>query len=229
MSAKRNIVVTSGLAAVAVTVIVFLPRTSSSKSAALAARERAMEMLGARMAKLRPECKVLVLSNPFTKESSYLSESSQYERTSLRGLRKGLGGRSPLQVVFPEIRPEYMANSQSVLVSPDSRTPLSFLMQPSSVDQLAEAHPECDVIVSLIGLPVGVDRLKVWNEKDPRSFALLLPDLRLLGPPAEAVRAFQRGKLLAAVVQDPKSGDPFVVSRDNIMEILQQQPRVLGY
>ena len=88
-----------------------------------------MEMLGARIAKLRPECRVLVLSNPFTKESGYLNEKSQFERAGLRGLRKGLGRRSPVTVVFPEIRPEYLANPQSVIIPSDSRTPLSFLMQ----------------------------------------------------------------------------------------------------
>lgn len=188
-----------------------------------------MEMLGARIAKLRPEGKVLVLSNPFTQKSGFLDEKSQYERAGLRGLRKGLGRRSPVKVVFPEIRPEYLANPQSVLIPPDSRTPLSFLMQPASVDQLAEAHPECRVIVSLIGLPVGVGRLKIWNEKDPRCFALLLPDLRLLGPPAQAVEAFRRGKLLAAVAEDYQSGDPLIVTRDNVVEVLKRQPKALGY
>lgn len=188
-----------------------------------------MEMLGARIAKLRPESKVLVLSNPFTRGASYLNEKCQYERAGLRGLRKGLGARSPLTVVFPEIRPEYLANPQSVIIPSDSRTPLSFLMQPASVDQLAQAHPECRVIVSLIGLPVGVDRLKIWDEQNPRCFALLLPDLRLLGPPAQAAAAFQQGKLLAAVVEDRQSGNPLIVTRDNVVEVLEQQPRVFGY
>jgi hypothetical protein len=115
------------------------------------------------------------------------------------------------------------------VIPPDSRTPLSFVMQPVSVDQLAESHPECRVIVSLIGLPLGVDRLKIWNEKDPRCFALLLPDLRVLGPPAKAVEAFQRGNLLAAVVEDAPSGDPLIVTRDNVVEVLERQPKALGY
>ncbi len=189
-----------------------------------------MELLGARIAKLRPECKVLVLSNPFTKDSSYLNEKNQYERASLRGLRKGLGGRSSVMVVFPEIRPEYFSNPQSVFIPPDSRTPLSFLMRPESVDQLAEAHPDYRVIVSLIGLPSEVDKLKIWSENDPRAFALLLPDLRLLGPPAKAVEAFQRGKLLAAVTEDSfQSADPLIITRDNVVEVLQRQPKALGY
>jgi hypothetical protein len=228
MSAKRAIVATIGLAAVATLVFVFLARPGSPQSAALAARQHAMEMLGARIAKLRPECKVLALSNPFAKQSGYLDEKSQYERAGLRGLRKGLGGRSLVKVVFPEIRPEYLANPQSAIIPSDCRTPLSFLMQPASVDQLADAHPECNVIVSLIGLPVGVDRLKIWNEKDPRCFALLLPDLRVLGPPANAVEAFQREKLLVAVAEDSQSGEPLIVTRDNVGEVLKRQPKALG-
>jgi len=187
-----------------------------------------MEMLGARIAELRPECKVLVLSNPFTKESGYLDEKSQYERAGLRGLRKGLGGRSTVEVVFPEIRPEFFTNPESVIIPPDSRTPLSFVVRPASVDELADAHPECSVIVSLIGLPVGVDRLKIWNEKDPRCFALLLPDLRLLGSAAKVLEAFKREKLLVAVVVDFQSGDPMIVTRDNVVEVLKRQPRTLG-
>lgn len=230
MIGKRNIVLAAGLAVIAVATIVFLARSSSPQSAALAARQHAMELLGARIAKLRPECKVLVLSNPFTKESSYLNEKSQYERASLRGLRKGLGGRSPVKVVFPEIRPEYFANPQSVMIPSDYRTPLSFLMRPESVEQLAEAHPECRVIVSLIGLPVEVDRLKIWDESDPRCFALLLPDLRLIGSPAKAAEAFLRGKLLAVVTEDSfKLNAPLIVTRDNVAEVLERQPKALGY
>ena len=188
-----------------------------------------MEMLGARIAKLRPECRVLVLSNPFTKESGYLNEKSQFERAGLHGLRKGLGRRSPVTVVFPEIRPEYLANPQSVIIPSDSRTPLSFLIQPASVDQLAEAHPDCRVVVSLIGLPVGVNQLKIWNEKERRCFALLSPDLRVLGPPDQAVAAFQQENLLAAVLENSKSGEPLIVTKDNVVQVLQRQPNALGY
>ena len=228
MRARRHIAGACRWVVLALAATAFLG-CSGPKNAALAAREQAMERLGACLAKLRPECKVLVLSNPFAKNLGYLDEKSQFERAGLRGLRKGLGGRSPVTVVFPEIRPEYFANPQSVVMSPDSRTPLSFLMRPASVDQLAEAHPECRVIVSLIGLPAEVDQLKIWSEKDPRGFALLLPDLRLLGPPAKTAEAFQRGKLLAVVAEESPSGDPLIVTRDNVGEVLNNQPKALGY
>jgi hypothetical protein len=230
MRGKRNILLVSALAVVAAVVVAFLTRSSSPENAALAARQHSMEMLGARIAKLRPECKVLVLSNPFTKKSGYFDEKSQYERVAIRGLRKGLGGRSTVKVVFPEIRPEYFVNPQSVIIPPDSRTPLSFLMRSDSVQQMAEADPDYRVIVSLIGLPSEIDRLTIWSENDPRCFALLLPDLRLLGPPAKAVEAFERGKLLAVVAEDSsQSADPLIITRENVVEVLNRQPKALGY
>jgi hypothetical protein len=218
-----------GLAVLGVMAAVYWMRSSSPQSAALVARQEAMEMLGTRVAKLQPGCKVLVLANPFTQKSSYLDEKCRFERAGLHGLRKGLGRNATVTVVFPDIRPEYFTDPQSVVMWPDCRTPLSFLMQPASVDRLADAHPECRVIVSLIGLPLGVDQLKIWNEKDPRCFVLLQPDLRLLGPIDQTVKAFQRGKLLAAVTQDIQSGDPLIITRDNVVEVLQRQPNALGY
>ncbi len=229
MSARRIIVLACSLVVVVIGAIALLTRNSGPKSAALAAREHAMEALGACIARLRPQCQVLVLCNPFAKDAGYLDTKTQYERVALSGLRKGLGRRVPVTTVFPEIRAEYYTDRQSLFLPPECRTPLSFAIKPASVDQLAEAHPQCRVIVSLIGLPSGVEQLRIWSDKDPRCFALLLPDLRVLGPPVKAREAFQTGKLLAAVDQDAASGDPLIVTRDNIEVVLQRQPQALGY
>ncbi|MBE7504555.1 MAG: hypothetical protein HS113_30535 [Verrucomicrobiales bacterium] len=229
MTARTKVILSSGVVTAVLAAIAWLVLPASPQSAALASRQRAMAMLGARIAELRPHCKVLVLSNPFARTSGYLSEKSRYERAGLRGLRHGLGRGSPAKVVFPELRPEYLANPQSVFIPPDSRTPLSFLVRLASVGRLAEAHADHCVIVSLIGLPLGVERLKIWGEGDPRCFALLLPDLRVLGSPTEVIEAFRRAKLLAAVVEDSRSGDPLLVTRENIVDVLTRQPQVLGY
>jgi hypothetical protein len=228
VSGKRALVLMLCAAAVVAVVAVYFTRGYSPKGSPLSAREQALQLLGARIAELKPGCKVLVLANPFTRES-YLGQSVSFERTGLRGLRKGLGRKSPVKVVFPEIRPEYTANPQSILVPPDSRTPLSYVIRPESVEQLAESNAECGVIVTLIGVPVGVEGLKLWTEKDPRCFAMLFPDLRHLGPPDQVKAAFERGKLLAAVVEDARSGEPLIVTRENVAEVLEKQPKVFGY
>jgi hypothetical protein len=132
-------------------------------------------------------------------------------------------------VAAPDIRPEYFSNPSSIFIAPDSKTPLSFLILPESVDQLAAAHPECQILVSLIGLPVGVEALKVWDPQDPRALALLLPDLRVLGSPAKAADAFERGKIVAAVVESDPPGSFLVVTSTNILEVLERHPHRLGF
>jgi hypothetical protein len=227
---QRIIALSAGLLVIAAAVIGVLPRGFSAKSAALGARQDAMEALGQSIAKLRPRCKVLVISNPFTKTSGFLDETTQFERAGLRGLRKGLGSGCPVTVAFPEIRPEYFSNRQSVVIPPDSRTPLSFVIRPTAVEELADAHPECSVVVSLIGVPAGLGQQKIWLGDDKRAFALLQPDLRLLGPPPIAVDAYERGKLLAVVADDPSlPGKPLIVTRNNVRDVLQRQPRTLGF
>lgn len=229
MSAKQFFISTGLVLLAVLAALYWWLRPSGAQSAAMAARQQAMETLGARLAQLRPQCKVLALSNPFAKDAGYVNEKSQFERAGLAGLRQGLGKRSPVSVAFPQIRPEFFSQPGSVSIPADSRTPLSYLMEPQSVEQLSQAHADCQVIVSLIGLPLGVDQLKLWDAKDPRCFALLLPDLRVLGPPAKALEAFQNGKLLAAVVEEKIGSKPLIVTRDNIAQVLAQQPQLLGY
>ncbi|MBX3743882.1 MAG: hypothetical protein KF833_01105 [Verrucomicrobiae bacterium] len=229
MTPPRRILLGAGLAAVAAVALVLVLRPSGPRGEALDARQRAMKLLGETLAGMRPGSPVLVLSNPFARDSGRRDDTGRFERAGTRGLREGLGSRSELKVVFPEIRPEYHTDPASVIIPPDSRTPLSFLVEPASVDRLAEEHPECRVIVSLIGLPIGVEGLKVWEEGDPRGFGLLLPDLRVLGSPARAAAAFRSGKILAAVVVDARTGEPLIVTQDNLAEVLEGQPKSLGY
>jgi hypothetical protein len=229
VSARRNTLLASAfILLLAVGAILFFLRPASPKSAALSARERLMEILGAEIAKVRPQAKVLLLSNPFAEKAGAFNEKRQFERAGIRGLERGLGKGSSVTVVFPEIRPEYLTNPESISIPPDSKTPLSFLVQPASIERLAQAHPECNVIVSLIGLPIGMHELTLWNQKDPRAFALLMPDLRVIGPPNETLAAFQRGKVLAAVYQDASSA-PLVVTQTNIARVLAEHPGMLGY
>jgi hypothetical protein len=228
LTAKKIIAAAVAVVVLGAAIIAFLKRPTP-QNAALSTRQNAMEVLGSQIAKLRPGCKVLVLANPFSKEASYLDEKSQFERAGIRGLQKGLGSKSPIKVVFPEIRPEFYTDRASVMMPDDSRTPLSFLVRAESVEKLAAANPECNVIVSLIGLPVGINQLSIWDKKDQRSFALLLPDLRVLGDPAHVVDAFQSGKLLAAVGEEAKDKPALIVTRENVNDILRRQPKAVGF
>ena len=229
MKTRRSPVLLTALALLGVAAAAYFLWPASPKSTALSAREHLMERLGAEIAKIRPQAKVLVLSNPFADKAGAFNEKSQFERAGIRGLSKGLGKKSSVTVVFPEVRPEYVAHPESVAIPDDSKTPLSFLIQPGSVDRLADAHPDCNVIVSLIGLPVGLQELKTWSEKDSRSFALLMPDLRVIGPANEIIASFRRGKIMAAVFEDPTSTQPLVVTQTNIASLIAERPKILGF
>jgi len=126
------------------------------------------------------------------------------EDAGLRGLRKGWEGKiSSVTIVHPELKAGALENPQSFIADPESTTPLSYLVTPDAFDNQAKQHSDCDLIVSLIGLPAELDRCEVWTRQGPPAFALLLPDLGLFGG-TEAIRqAVKSGKLLAFVLRRP--------------------------
>src|SRR5205823_3845125 len=60
-----------------------------------------------------------------------------------------------------------------------------------------------DLIVSLIGLPVELGKVQVWKQPGSPAFALLWPDLRMVGDWAAIKGAMRSGKLAAFVLRKP--------------------------
>jgi hypothetical protein len=93
-------------------------------------------------------------------------------------------------------------------------------------------------VVSLIGLPLNLGGFKQWNQPGKPQFALLFPDWRMIGNEAAIVRAFQSGKLIAAVARKPVptevQGDAkaqfdakyFLVTRDNVEGLMKEHPAI---
>lgn len=108
-------------------------------------------------------------------------------------------------VVFPELRSEFRQNPQAVYVDPKTTTPLSYLVADGSFDALLKNYPETDIVISLIGLPVNLNRLESWVRSGRPSFALLLPDLHIVGDPAAVKQAMQSSKIVAAVLNKPRA------------------------
>jgi hypothetical protein len=65
--------------------------------------------------------------------------------------------------------------------------------------------------ISLIGLPVNVRQTKTWTTGKGRVFALLPPDLRVVGSQTDVRRARQTGRIAALVLNKP--GGPPKTSR----------------
>ena len=72
-------------------------------------------------------------------------------------------------------------------------------------------------------------KLKVWQKDNAVKFALLAPDLRVVGRRAKVLSAFQSGKIAAAAVPDPASGKPLIIDAGNVEEVLSSHPGLLGF
>lgn len=209
---------------------------------ALQVRELATRGLAEQLARTFAGHRVLVLSNPFTQQKGLPREMREMEEAGLRGLRQGFGSKLTLAAVaFPELKPEAKENPRAVFIDPETTTPLSFLVADESFDALARKYPDCDLIVSLIGLPANLQQVQCWKDPAGPKFALLLPDLRVIGNRAALRRALETGKLLAFVAAKPGavsgqklSGDfnaeferLFVlVTRDNLESSFLKFPRL---
>ncbi len=216
--------------ALALLALVYLVWHSPDPYAAhLDSRHEAMRLLGEFLGRERPGQNVLLFANPFTLKPEASTKIMEHDAMGYHGLKAGLQDRVTLTKVFPNILADYERDPSVVFIPPASKTPLSFVINPRSWDDLANAHPDHTVLVSLIGLPKGVEQLELWKENDPRTVALLLPDFRILGRPAEVIALFEKGKLLAAVIEDSETGLPVLVSKANIAQLLKEQPKAFGY
>jgi hypothetical protein len=170
----------------------------------LGQRELATQVLGEYLAQHCAGSKAIVLSNPFSQTSGQPSEIYQFEKAGLRGLRRGLGRSVNIEaVVFPELRPECRQAPSSVYIDPSTTTPLSYLVAPGALDSLVQRHPQSRLIVSLIGLPLNVLESRTWTRDSGKSFALLLPDLRMVGRQDDIRQAVMRRQLIALVLNKP--------------------------
>ena len=202
-----RILLLAGLLAVLVASLAFC-RSSDAVARGRAADHRAtaLRVLGEHLAREFAEGKVLIVSNPYVQAGRGDADVRRFEAAGVEGLKRGWGDRLELLgVVYPALRPEALANPERIPVDPESKTPLSFLQTDRAWDDLWKSHPEADVWVSLIGVPVNLMRLEVWRRPRP-ALALLLPDVRMLGGRAGVIGALESRKLTAMVV--PRPGSP---------------------
>lgn len=211
-------------------------------TAALSQRELATQVLAEHVAKRFAGKRALVISNPFTRTRDSKPQVVEFEEAGIRGLKNGFGKAVEVKVGYPALRPEFVQNPGAISVDPNTTTPLSFLVAEDAFDRLAEESSDCEVLVSLIGLPVNLNRVRVWQAASDRKFALLLPDWRLMGNRDSIRAAFKSGKLVAAVINKP--GAPaerervsgrgraafdqwfLLATAENIDELLAQYPHL---
>jgi len=207
---------------------------------ALDAREVATRRLAEYLAQNYPGQRALLLSNPFTENDATAKEIVAMEKAGIAGVRKGLGDKVTLEAIaYPELKPEARANPRAVFIDGETTTPLSYLVAPDSFDKLLAKHPNCDLMISLVGLPAALKEVRCWQDEKLK-FALLLPDLRFVGNAAAVKRAVQSGKLAAFVLLKPGAPDSraplkgpgdfdqrfILVTRENIDRVVEEYPQI---
>jgi hypothetical protein len=210
---------------------------------ALRVREIATRGLAEYLAKRWPGQRLLVVSNPFTQHPGVARSIVEMEEAGLRGLREGCDNRLVLETVaFPELREDALKNPRALVMGTETTTPLSYLVAEDAFDKLVKANPRCELLVSLIGLPEDLDQTQCWQSNAPPRFALLLPDLRMIGDASAVREAMKRGKLAAFVLdkpgapsaQSPPGRDAaaefekrfVLVTADNIDPLIQNSPQL---
>ncbi len=173
------------------------------KNAAIDRRLLAVQVLGRYLAQDSAGSRALVIGNPFVKEEHQPPEVRAFEQAAITGLARGWGDDVEMVgTAYPELNPAALRNPAAIPMPPNATTPLSFMTVEGAWDRIKEAHPEADVWVSLIGVPKGITRTRVWRSDTPR-LALLFPDLRLVGNAGEVLRALESRKLVAFVMRRP--------------------------
>ena len=221
----RGWVLAAGMAGLVGVAIWYFSR-DKEQSRAFEERRMATRVLAEYLSRKFPGQRVLIISNPFT-ELGAASDIVDMEEAGIAGLRDGFGKKATLKIVVPELKREARSNPRALLKNPETSTPLSYLVTDDGFDKLVNANPTFELIVSLVGLPERLDQVQCWQKPGKPTFALLLPDLSLIGNPAEIQGALKSGKLAAFVTLrettsppqadvPPKFGEHFVlVTSDN--------------
>ena len=207
MKILKQIFVVAIFAGALFSIFRYLPLSTdaAAQRKVLARREIALRVLAEYLAGEFPGQKALIVSNPFAQQKNKPRIIAAFEEAGIRGLKKGWSGKVHLQGIgIPELDPAAMKHPTDLSIDRQTTTPLGYLTTAGAWDQLLRDHPGTDLVVSLIGLPATLRNLEIWQQAKPH-FALLLPDLRMIGGAAEIAEAFSAGKLAAVILEKPGS------------------------
>jgi len=163
----------------------------------------AAEVLGTLIASERPASRVLLLTDP-PASGEYIPAMV---KAAKKGLTAGLGKKGRLVgVTSPEfsedVRKDLMIENGNIVDSTNWLPSLDCWFKYRYLRPLYESNEKCDVVVSLIGLPIDLDAAlgsaQVLSD-DPR-FAVLMGNMR---DAHAAKEAFEVRHLIGAVVMHP--------------------------
>ena len=118
-------------------------------------------VLGRHLARTSPGFNALIVAYDKTSENALAD-------ASLEGLREGLGGKVKIAAIdspVPIPSKGQLSENEKKKISPEKMLYFSRKMQPNNFDQLIAKYPECNLIISFIGLPKDANKMAVLNKK----------------------------------------------------------------
>lgn len=163
--------------------------------------ELAGRVLGRYLALKLPGRRALLVGDP--PDTTRFDQAA--EDAVSRGLRAGFADHIVLAAsAYPRFPPELktLRDPERTL---EQTPPLQNWFYPERLDELIEAYPECDLIVSLVGMPKNFARMKVWQEppEERPAFAVAL------GPIEELGDAIRLGAIAAALDFGPSPDEAY--------------------
>lgn len=199
----KTILVATVVLGLALFCIWWLQRDKKLENLALTRRRVAARFLGEHLQTQFPRSRVLIVANPYARQSGSSHPIHAFEKAAIDGLKEGWGRTMTLLgVAYPELRPEAHENPGLVPMKSGATTPLSYLTAPGAWEAFTETYTNIDIVVSLIGTPLDLTELSLWRKPKPR-FALILPDLSLIGDATAVREAFRSAKLCGVVLNLP--------------------------
>ncbi|OGV34418.1 MAG: hypothetical protein A2020_05085 [Lentisphaerae bacterium GWF2_45_14] len=177
-------------------------------------------ILGRDLAKRYPGRKALIVV-----EKNY--EKSNRQKEMIEGLKDGMGSKIEIGAMdYVKVPiPEGVKNPEEI-----EMMPMWEMMRAEHFDNLLKEHPECNLVISLIGLPYDVGEMSIWtmDENTRPKVALLFADVHALK------RAIDADYLIALTYkpgvkfsEDPAPKDPqkafdqryIILTKDNVKSV----------
>lgn len=152
-------------------------------------------VLGRHLARTLPGYKALIITHGSNAENELLD-------ASMDGLREGIGTKIAISAIDSPLPATSTVNppeGEKSKISPERMLYLSRKMQSNNFDQLIAKHSDCNLIISLIGLPKDANKMAILNikpEKRPK-LALLYYNISMMKD------RIAQGDISAAVIGRP--------------------------
>ena len=167
--------------------------------------------MGRELARQTPGGKILLIH-----QQGY--EKIDQEKAVFKGLKEGLDGKLEIAAI------------ETIKISP------SECVSAKQLDALIQQHPDCNVVLTMIGLPNDVGEMKIWQRPTGKR-----PKIAVLKGQAYFIRAVEGGAINAMVCHKPNPNlnqevptDPqaafdmvyVMVTPENIVKIKKQYPKL---